>query len=154
MDDTRYMKMALQEAAAAGERGEVPVGAVLVGKDGKVLARNGNRCIEYHDPAGHAELLVLRQAGTILRNYRLLGTTLYATIEPCAMCAGAMVHARISRLVFGAADPKTGAAVSLYQIPQDQRLNHRIEVQSGIMAEECAMLLKDFFKSRRNGREH
>jgi len=145
-----YMRIALEEAECAANRGEVPVGAVLVDQDGRILARDGNRIIEHSDPAGHAEMLVLRQAAQVSGNYRLIGTTLYVTLEPCVMCAGAMVHARISRLVFGATDPKTGGVVSLYQILSDPRLNHLVNVEAGILAEESAMLLRVFFQGRRN----
>ncbi len=153
MSEIRFMEIALEEAVRAAERGEVPVGAVLVDHEGSILAQNGNRSIEYHDPAGHAEMIVLREAGQRLANYRLSGTSLYVTLESCIMCVGAMVHARIRRLVFGATDPKTGGVVSLYQIGQDRRLNHQLEVEGGLMADECGMLLQDFFRSRRNGRK-
>jgi tRNA(adenine34) deaminase len=145
------MELALEEARRAGERGEVPVGAVLVDETGLVLARAGNRSIELHDPSGHAEMLALREAGRKIGNYRLPGTTLYVTLEPCIMCAGAFVHARISRLVYGAMDPKAGAIDSVYSIGSDNLLNHRLLVQSGIMAEESANLLRAFFKDRRKG---
>jgi tRNA(adenine34) deaminase len=143
------MRLAIHEARKAGARGEVPVGAVLVDNAGTVLAADGNRTIEYCDPAGHAEILVLRAAGKRLNNYRLPGTTLYVTLEPCAMCAAAMVHARIARLVFGAEDPKAGGVVSRYSIGSDGLLNHIFVVEGGHVAEECAVLLKDFFKQRR-----
>ena len=144
------MRIALEEARAAAERGEVPVGAVLVDAAGNVLACDGNRSIEKCDPAGHAELVVLRAAGRRVGNYRLPGTTLYVTLEPCAMCAGALVHARVSRLVYGATDMKTGAVVSLYAITSDNRLNHELQVEGGVLAEECSQLLRSFFKGRRN----
>lgn len=143
------MQLALQEARKAAARGEVPVGAVLVDKAGTVLAANGNRTIESCDPTGHAEMLVLRAAGKQLNNYRLPGTILYVTLEPCAMCAAAMVHARIARLVFGTEDPKAGGVVSRYLIGGDGLLNHSFVVEGGHDAEECAALLKDFFKERR-----
>jgi len=148
--DAVYMELALQEANKAQCRGEVPVGAVLVDGAGNVLARDGNRSIEYHDPTAHAEILVLRAAGKRLGNYRLLGTTLYVTLESCAMCAAAMVHARISRVVFGADDPKAGALGSVYNIGRDRRLNHQLLVDGGVMAEESANLLRDFFRLRRS----
>lgn len=147
---TEFMMLALLEASRAAERGEVPVGAVLVDQAGKVLAQEGNRTIELSDPAGHAEMLVLRRAAQVFGNYRLTGTTLYVTLEPCIMCAGAMVHARINQLIFGAADPKAGGVVSLYQITSDPRLNHRVAVESGVLAEESALLLRSFFQGRRN----
>lgn len=143
------MKLALAEAEKAAERGEVPIGAVLVDADGRLLARDGNRSIELHDPTAHAEIMVLRQAGEQTENYRFSGATLYVTIEPCVMCAGALVHARISRLVFGAIDPKAGGVISCYRIGSDGKLNHRFETQSGIMAEECSALLRSFFQQRR-----
>jgi tRNA(adenine34) deaminase len=147
--DQQYMQLAIYEARMAGERGEVPVGAVLVDRAGDILAADGNRTIEYCDPAGHAEMLVLRAAGERLNNYRLPSTTLYVTIEPCVMCAGAMVHARIERLIFGAEDPKAGGVVSRYIIGSDGLLNHRFTVEGGCCAEESAALLKNFFKMRR-----
>jgi len=145
------MEIALAQARAAAERGEVPIGAVLVDEAGRILAENGNRTIELADPSAHAEILVLREAGRIRGNYRLSGTTLYVTLEPCVMCAGAMVQARVSRLVYGADDPKAGGVVSLFQVGQDARLNHRFTVTGGLMAEESSGLLKEFFKQRRNG---
>ncbi len=145
------MEMALAEARAAAARGEVPVGAVVVDADGDVLARAGNRSIELHDPGGHAEMLALREAARKTGNYRLPGAAIYVTLEPCAMCAGAFVHARLARLVYGAADPKTGAVESVYRIGSDGLLNHRLEVAGGDMAEESAELLREFFRSRRRG---
>ena len=144
-----FMELALAEAKKAAERGEVPIGAVLVDSDGSVLAADGNRTIELHDPTAHAEILVMRQAGIKTGNYRLTGTALYVTIEPCVMCAGAMVHARIDGLIFGAFDPKGGGVLSCYQVGRDGRLNHSFSVQSGVMAEECASLLRRFFQQRR-----
>ena len=147
--DVHFMQLALQEARKAKERGEVPVGAVIVDETGTVLASAGNRSIADNDPAGHAEILALRAAGNKLANYRLLETTLYVTIEPCVMCAGAIVHARIKRLVFGALDPKAGAVVSRYGIGRDGKLNHRLELEEGLLADECAQLLTSFFKEKR-----
>jgi tRNA(adenine34) deaminase len=147
--DIHFMRLALQEAHKAQRRGEVPVGAVIVDQNGTILAREGNRSIVDRDPSGHAEMLAIREAGKELDNYRLLNTTLYATIEPCVMCAGAMIHARISRLVFGALDPKTGAVVSLYKIGCDRKLNHQLEVKGGVLEEECAELLSSFFRKKR-----
>ena len=143
------MQLALQEARKALERGEVPVGAVIIDETGTVLALAGNRSIVDHDPAGHAEMQVLRAAGKKLENYRLLNTTLYVTIEPCVMCAGAMIHARTARLVFGALDPKAGGVFSRYQIGRDGKLNHQLEADGGVLAEECAELLTSFFKKKR-----
>jgi len=147
--DGQYMAMALAAARGAAQRGEVPIGAVLVDDQGRVLAVDGNRSIELCDPAGHAEMLVLRKAGRVIGNYRLTETTLYVTLEPCVMCAGALVAARVARLVYGALDPKAGGVVSLFQVGQDPRLNHMLEVQGGVMAEECGALLRDFFRQRR-----
>ncbi|MDD3581211.1 MAG: tRNA adenosine(34) deaminase TadA [Desulfobacca sp.] len=127
-----YMDEALAEARKAQAAGEVPVGAVLVGPDGEIWGRGYNQPINLADPTAHAEILALREAARQAGNYRLPGTTLYVTIEPCLMCLGAIIHARLQRLVFGAPDPKAGACVSLYQIPADPRLNHRLEVQGGI----------------------
>lgn len=149
MDDAGYMRLALEEAKKAGRRGEVPVGAVLVGDGGEIIAHDSNRCLELKDPTAHAEINVLRQAGKNLNNYRLLSTTLYVTIEPCLMCAGALVQARISRLVFGAGDPKAGAIRSKYAIGLDGMLNHTLLVSNGVLAEECGSLLKEFFSERR-----
>lgn len=147
----QYMEIALEEARRAAARGEVPIGAVLVSSDGQLIAQNGNRTIELCDPGAHAEMLVLRQAGKLLGNYRLPDTTLYVTLEPCVMCAGALVHARVSRLVYGALDPKAGGVVSLFQVGQDARLNHLLAVEGGLLAEESSSLLRDFFRQRRGG---
>jgi tRNA(adenine34) deaminase len=146
------MAVALEEARLAAARGEVPIGAVLVDSGGVIIAQNGNRTIELCDPGAHAEMLVMRQAGRLLRNYRLPDTILYVTLEPCVMCAGALVHARVSRLVYGAVDPKAGGVVSLFQVGQDTRLNHLLIVEGGLLAEESATLLKDFFRERRGGK--
>ena len=142
------MVMALEEAKRAGEEGEVPVGAVLV-SGGRVIARGRNRPIAMSDPTAHAEILVLRGAATQVGNYRLPGCTLYVTVEPCIMCAGALLQARIGRLVFGAEDPKAGAARSLYTLLEDKRLNHRVEVTSGVLRQECREVLRGFFRERR-----
>jgi len=147
-DDLYYMEVALEQAEAAFWREEVPIGAVLV-QEGKILAKNHNRREELKDATAHAEILVLREAGNLLKSWRLPKTTLYVTLEPCPMCAGALVLARVSRLVFGARDPKGGAAVSLYNITCDPRLNHRLEVEEGLLAERSAALLQKFFKERR-----
>ena len=143
------MQQALVLARAAGGQGEVPVGAVLVAEDGDLLAESGNRSIATNDPTGHAEICVLRAAGRKLGNYRLPGSTLYVTLEPCPMCAGALVHARIARIVFGAADPRAGACGSVFDLVRSAELNHQIEVSQGLLAEESGKLLKDFFIERR-----
>ena len=144
-----YMRLALQEAKKAGQFDEVPVGAVLVSEAGEVLAAARNRTIELCDPTAHAEVIALREAAGKTRNYRLLNTTLYVTIEPCPMCMGALVHARVARLVFGAKDPKWGAAGSLYNVAQDRRLNHQVEVIAGVCEPECRELVQEFFRRKR-----
>jgi tRNA(adenine34) deaminase len=146
--DVSFMRAALNEARAAAERGEVPIGAIIV-RDGRIIARAGNRTITDSDPTAHAEIVVLRAAARELKNYRLLGVTLYVTIEPCSMCAGAMIQARIARLVYGADDAKGGAVHSCFSILDHPQLNHRVEVTSGILDDESATLLKDFFTPRR-----
>lgn len=151
-DEERWMEAALEEARAAREGGEVPVGAVAV-LDGRVLGRGRNRTVELQDPTAHAEMIALREAASSLGSWRLIGVTLYATLEPCAMCAGACVLARIDRLVYGAADPKAGMSGSLASIPDDPRLNHRVDIVSGVRAEECGDLLREFFRSRRHSAE-
>jgi tRNA(adenine34) deaminase len=143
------MRAALACARAAGERGEVPVGAVVVGAAGEVLASAGNGPIERHDPTGHAEILALRAAGERVRNYRLPGATFYVTLEPCPMCASALVHARVARLVIGALDPKNGACGSVMDLVRDPRANHRIDVVEGVLADEASALLREFFRERR-----
>lgn len=143
-----WMQIALQEAVFAAEKNEVPVGAVLVSA-GKLVAKAGNSPIADNDPTAHAEINVLRLAGKKLNNYRLPNTTLYVTLEPCIMCVGAILHARIDRVVFGATDPKTGALVSKYQIGNDNLGNHSMQVTGGILAEECGRLLREFFQRRR-----
>ncbi len=143
------MRLALDEAAACASTGDVPVGAVVVSGDGEVLARDRNRREELQDPTAHAEILALRAAAAALGTWRLLGCTLVVTLEPCAMCAGALVLSRVSRLAFGAWDPKAGAAGSTRDIVRDQRLNHRLEVQAGILDAESASLLRTFFAARR-----
>ena len=142
------MEMALEEAKKAYQKGEVPVGAILVKWD-KVLSRDHNRCIELNDPTAHAEMLVLRKAGRRLKNYRLNNTIMYVTVEPCPMCAAAMVHGRVAKLVFGTAEPKFGAVESKFKLLQSDALNHRIEVSGGILGKKCAKVLKDFFRERR-----
>jgi len=143
------MEEALREAVAAGARGEVPIGALLV-RDGRLLARAGNATIAEHDPTAHAEVRVLRAAARASRNHRLPGAVLYVTVEPCAMCMGAALQARVARLVYGCADPKGGAAGSLLDLADEPRLNHRIAVTAGVAAEECRTLLQDFFRARRS----
>ena len=143
------MDRALSRAREARDAGEVPVGAILVDADGDILAEAGNSPIATHDPSAHAEMLVLREAASKLCNYRLAGTTLYVTLEPCPMCAGALVHARVERIVFAAADPRAGACGSVFDLVRSQVLNHRIEVVSGVRAEESAALLRAFFTERR-----
>jgi len=150
-NDLHYMQIALQQAELAAAAGEVPVGAVLVLSDAQVFSAH-NAPITQHDASAHAEMRVLRSACQAINNYRLNGSTLYVTLEPCCMCAGAIVHARIDRLVFAATDPKTGAVESLYQLLNDQRLNHQVEINSGLMAETSSALLKRFFKVRRSNR--
>ena len=147
-DDARFMRLALAEAQAAAQAGEVPVGAVVV-KDGRVIATGRNAPIDGHDPTAHAEIIALRAAAQALGNYRLDGCSLYVTLEPCAMCSGAMLHARLARVVFGAADPKTGAAGSVLDLFGHAEINHQTTVQGGVLAEEGAQLLRGFFKERR-----
>lgn len=142
------MQEALAEARSAAAAGEVPIGAVLV-HDGKILARSGNRTIRDNDPTAHAEIIVLREAARLMGNYRLADTTLYVTIEPCSMCAGAMIQARVPRLVYGAHEPKGGAVRSCFEVLSHPRLNHQVEVSSGILADEAAALLQSFFAARR-----
>lgn len=147
--EREFMEIALAEAKTAGEEGEVPVGAVMVAEAGDILAAAHNRTIGLSDPTAHAEILALRQTGKILGNYRLLNTTLYVTVEPCIMCMGAIVHARISRVVFGTDDPKWGAAGSLYHFAEDNRLNHRPEICGGVCEDACRALIQGFFRAKR-----
>ena len=147
--DSYYMGLALEAAREGSAAGEVPVGAVLVDEAGEVLARAFNRPIGLNDPTAHAEIMVLRAGARLRGNYRLPGLSLYVTIEPCIMCLGAMLAARVRRVVFGAPDPKGGACVSLYRLPEDARLNHRLEVTGGIREHECRELVQEFFKTRR-----
>ena len=142
------MRHALELAERAREAGEVPVGAVLVHGD-RVVAEGWNRPIATHDPTAHAEIVALRAAGPVLENYRLIDTTLYVTLEPCVMCMGAISHARVRRIVYGATDPKRGAAGSILQLADAEFLNHRIEVTGGVLGDECAVQLRSFFKARR-----
>jgi tRNA(adenine34) deaminase len=144
----QFMQEALAEAGAAAAAGEVPIGAVLV-HNGVILSRSGNRTIRDCDPTAHAEIVVLREAARLLGNYRLASTTLYVTIEPCSMCAGAIIQARVPRLVYGGDDPKGGAVRSCFEILSNTRLNHQVEVTSGVLAAECAAILQSFFAERR-----
>ena len=144
----RFMRIALREAERGANEGEVPVGAVAV-RDGEVVARAHNRPIHLHDPAAHAEILALRRAGRRLKNYRLTGCDLYVTIEPCAMCAGAIVQARLRRVVFGARDPKAGACGSALRVLNHRKLSHHVEITGGILAAECAGMIREFFRQRR-----
>jgi tRNA(adenine34) deaminase len=146
LDLFHLMKQALSEAEKGSSMGEVPVGAVLASPEGQIVAKAYNQPIALGDPTAHAEILAIRKAGLFFRNYRLNNVTLVVTLEPCLMCMGAAINARIARLVFGTVDPKAGAAVSLYNLSEDKRLNHRIEVVSGIMEEECRSLIQDFFR--------
>ncbi len=148
-DDELWMREALTLAEEAQASGEVPVGALVLDSEGILLGRGQNRVIRDHDPTAHAEIVALRAAGDALGNYRLERSTLYVTLEPCAMCAGAMIHARIGRLVFGAVDPKAGAVGSVLTVLNHPRLNHQIELTGGVLAEECGDLLRRFFHLRR-----
>jgi len=147
--DLDLMRLALDEARAAEAAGEVPVGAIVVSPTGEVLARANNRVLRDHDPTAHAEIVALRAAGLALANYRLLDCTLYCTLEPCAMCAGAILHARIVRLVYAAPDPKAGACGSVLSVMNHPALNHRVELASGLLADESSTLLTNFFRARR-----
>lgn len=143
------MQKALQAAMNAENSGEIPIGACLIDKNGDFLAIAGNRTINDNDPTAHAEILILREAGRKIGNYRLTDATVYTTIEPCAMCAGALVNARIKRLVFGAHDIRFGAVESIYRLCDSSSLNHRIEITSGVLADECRKLMQDFFRRKR-----
>jgi tRNA(adenine34) deaminase len=150
MDDySKFISLALEEAKKAGQKNEVPVGAVVVDSNGSVMAAAHNQVINRADVSAHAEILALRAACTAANNYRLPGTTLFVTIEPCPMCMGAIIHARVARLVFGAFDPKWGAAGSIYNLAADKRFNHQPEVISGVCAEACRRLIKEFFRVKR-----
>jgi tRNA(adenine34) deaminase len=148
-DDVKFMKLAIKEAKKAGQKAEVPVGAVLVAEYGDILSLSHNQVITLADPTAHAEISALREAAAKVLNYRLLNTTLYVTIEPCVMCMGAIVHARVARVVFGAKDLKWGACGSLYSFAEDTRLNHRPEIIQGICEVECRELMQEFFRSKR-----
>ncbi|MEM5497088.1 tRNA adenosine(34) deaminase TadA [Paraglaciecola mesophila] len=146
--DQLWMRHALSLASKAAQAGEIPVGAVLV-KDQKIVGEGWNQSITLNDPSAHAEMLAIRQAGINVKNYRLIDTTLYVTLEPCTMCAGLLVHSRIKRVVFGAYDAKTGAAGSIMDVLNDTRLNHQVEVQGGVLGEECGETISAFFRQRR-----
>ena len=147
-DDAGCMTLALEEARRAESGGEVPIGALVV-LDGRIVGRGRNQVIAASDPTAHAEILALREASAALGNYRLTGATLYVTLEPCAMCCGAVVNARVARVVYGATDPKAGAAQSLYRLLEDQRLNHQAMVTGGVLLQECGAILSEFFQKRR-----
>ncbi|MHC4557483.1 MAG: tRNA adenosine(34) deaminase TadA [Planctomycetota bacterium] len=146
--DKRFMALAIEQAQIAEENGDVPIGAVIVYKN-QIIGKAYNQREQLKDPTAHAEIIALTQAAAFLESWRLHGCTIYVTLEPCPMCAGALVLSRMDRLVYGCEDPKTGAIKSLYNIVQDERLNHRLEVTSGVLAEECSSLLQDFFLRRR-----
>ncbi len=148
------MRLALEQARAAASCGEVPVGAIIVSAEGEIIASSHNQPISLHDPTAHAEINAIRKACIKNRNYRLTGATLYVTIEPCCMCAGAMVHARIARLVFGAWDKRSGACGSIHDLVRDERLNHRVEVIPGVLEHDCSKVIQDFFSTRRNGKQN
>lgn len=149
MDDIYFMRLAMAQAQLAASLSEVPVGAVIVDQNGAVIARGCNRTLTSKDPSAHAEMVALREAGKLLNRYRLNDLTLYVTLEPCIMCVGALIHARVKRVVFGAYDPKTGACGSMFSLMGDRRHNHYIEVQGGVLYSECAALLQSFFRQRR-----
>jgi len=151
--DEKFMRMALEEAQQAGRKGEVPVGALLVKRD-QVLARAHNRCIELNDPTAHAEILALRKAGKSLGNYRLNDTVLYVTVEPCPMCVSAMIHGRISKLIFGASEPKFGAVESKFKLLRENGFNHHFEVTRGVLEDECAEVLRSFFGKKRASKKN
>lgn len=147
-NDEKFIDLALEEASRAFAKGEIPVGAVItLGKD--ILVKSHNSSISLNDPSAHAEVLAIRQAAQIVGNYRLIGATLYVTLEPCVMCAGAIIQARIKRIVFGAEDPKSGGVVSLYRLLNDKKLNHTVEVRGGIKKDACAEILSRFFREKR-----
>ena len=149
MTDEFWMRKAIEAAEMARGFDEIPIGACLIDKEGEILAVAGNRTITKNDPTAHAEILVLREAGAKIGNYRLTETVLYTTIEPCAMCAGALVNARIKRLVFGAHDERFGAVESVFRLCDTSSLNHQIEITSGVLADECRRLMQDFFRQKR-----
>jgi|SRR5688572_32461786 len=148
--DEKWMKMAVEAARGAMALAEVPIGACIVSAGGDLLAVASNRTITYNDPTAHAEILALREASSKIGNYRLIGAAVYATIEPCVMCAGALVNARVARLVFGAHDERFGAVETRFRLCDNEALNHRIEIVSGVMADECRALIQEFFRARRS----
>lgn len=148
--DEAMMRRALEQASLGAREGEVPVGAVIVDADGQVIGRGFNQTISHNDPSAHAEIVALRAAGALMQNYRLPGAALYVTLEPCMMCIGALIHARLARVVFGAADPKTGACGSVVRLHDIDRLNHHTVVQGGVLADECSAMLRAFFRERRS----
>lgn len=148
-NDEKWMQLALEQARQGAAMDEVPVGAVLVDDNNQLIAASHNQPIGSHDPTAHAEIMVLREAGINIKNYRLVDTTLYVTLEPCVMCIGAMIHARVRRLVYGATEPKTGAIQSACRLPEQVEFNHKLEIEAGVMEESCASLLSDFFAMRR-----
>ena len=150
--DIDYMQIALSLGRQAAQNGEVPVGAIVV-KDGVVIGRGSNAPITLQDPTAHAEIIAMREAAQHIGNYRLVGCTLYVTLEPCAMCSGTIQHARIAKLVYGASDPKTGACGSVINLMNEPKLNHHCEVISGVLAQECGAVLTEFFKQRRQKRQ-
>ncbi|SEF48869.1 tRNA(adenine34) deaminase [Bryocella elongata] len=149
LSDLDYMQLAIAQAHAAEAAGEVPVGAIVVSPDGEVIGHGNNAVLRTNDPTAHAEIVAMREAGRALNNYRLLGCTLYVTLEPCAMCAGAILHARIARLVYSARDPKAGACGSVLNVMNHEALNHRVEVNEGLLAETTSTFLSDFFRRKR-----
>jgi tRNA(adenine34) deaminase len=149
MTDTDFMHLAIEQARFAETDGEVPVGAIVVDAHGEVIARGSNQVLRTNDPTAHAEIVALRAAGIALQNYRQLGCTLYTTLEPCAMCAGAILHARIARLVYATPDPKAGACGSVLSVMNHPALNHRVDVASGVLSEACSAMLSEFFRARR-----
>ncbi len=153
MNDEHWMRMAIEAARLAAENGEVPVGAVIIDADGEHLATAGNLTITNNDPTAHAEIIALREAAKKIGNYRLVGSTVYSTVEPCAMCAGALVNARVARLVYGASDERFGAVETQFQLCTSEKLNHRVEIVSGVLAAECRALMQDFFRDRRRKAE-
>lgn len=148
-----YMRIALNEAWKAYDLGEVPVGALIIDSDGAVLGKAHNETIARNDPTAHAEILALREAAATVENYRLLNTKLYVTVEPCMMCAGALIHARVEEVIYGARDPKWGGVTSLYRICEDERLNHRLKVSSGVLESDCGEVIKRFFIEKREEQE-
>ena len=148
-----YMKIALGEAEKAYKKGEIPIGAMIITNDGRILGKAHNETITRNDPTAHAEILALRQAAETVKNYRLIETKMYVTVEPCLMCAGALIHARVEEIIFGAFDPKWGALKSLYQVGEDARLNHQIKVTSGILESDCGEIIQRFFEERRGDKK-